>query len=267
MHKIEKISKKDARFYEIHLSTGESLRVVEAVLIRYNLHKEKILTAEQVRELQQASDFEAAYQQAINYLSWQLRTERELHIYLQQKAYSAEAIQSACQRLAELNLLNDQLYGESYVRTMLRTSDKGPQQIARQLQQKGLSEENIQQALELYSVEEQLQIAERVGEKLANRHRTRSYQEKQQKIRQGLQQKGFAGSIVDQVMNKLALTKDTEQEQDLLQMQGDKLWQRYEKSEPRKREQKICRALLQKGFDYDLIRGYIQEKNEKEENN
>ena len=58
-----------------------------------------------------------------------------------------------------MDLVDDLVYGESYVRTNMRLSDKGPKKLAQQMQQKGLKPEIIEQALSQYTFDDQVQNA------------------------------------------------------------------------------------------------------------
>ena len=73
----------------------------------------------------------------MNYISYQLRSEKEVRTYLKDKEINLEDRHLVVQRLKELNLLDDRTYGESYLRTQIRLGDKGPSVISHQLKQKG----------------------------------------------------------------------------------------------------------------------------------
>ena len=70
-------------------------------------------------------------------MSYQLRSEKEIRTYLKDKEINLEDRNKIVERLKELDLINDLVYGESFVRTNVRLSDKGPKKLAQQLQQKG----------------------------------------------------------------------------------------------------------------------------------
>ena len=58
---------------------------------------------------------------------------------------------------------------------------------------------------------------------------------------------------------------DQEIEYDYLVKQGDKLWRRNLRFEPKKRNLKVKQSLYQKGFDLDTIQRFITEKEEESE--
>lgn len=179
---------------------------------------------------------------AMNYLSYQLRSKKEIFTYLKEKEIVPEDRVKIVQRLEELRLLDDAIFSESYVRTAMRTSDKGPRNVAQQLKQKGISEEDIQHGLTFYTLDEQLNVATATAEKAMKRYRTKSFKDALQKMRLHLMQKGFTNEIIDLALESLAFEKDEEQEQQALDKEGERLWranQRFDFSKSPKSQTKL----------------------------
>uniref|UniRef100_UPI0022E8B7FA RecX family transcriptional regulator n=1 Tax=Enterococcus lactis TaxID=357441 RepID=UPI0022E8B7FA len=136
---VTRISKGKGPFYRVDLSEGEALQVSEDVLVRYRLLKGRELDEETIQEIK--------------------KSEKEIRTYLKEKEILQEDRNKIVARLKELDLVDDLVYGESYVRTNIRLSDKGPKKLAQQMQQKGLKPEIIEQALSQYTFEDQVQNA------------------------------------------------------------------------------------------------------------
>jgi regulatory protein len=265
MATIIRITRDKGDFYLVWLSSGETLRVSEDILVRHRLLKGQELSEEMITAIKKASSYDVGLQMAMNYLSYQLRSIKEIYTYLKEKEIPLEDRKKIVQRLEELNLLDDALFSESYVRTAMRTTEKGPRNIAQQLKQKGIKEEDIQHGLTFYPLEEQLQVATVAAQKAMKRYRTKSFKDALQKVRLYLTQKGFSGEVIDLTMENLNFEKDEEQEQAVLQKEGDRLWRANQRLEPAKRLNKVKQSLFQKGFDYDLIQEYISEKEQADE--
>lgn len=257
---ILKITKERNQFYLLWLSSEEKIRVSEDCLIEKRLLKGQEISDEIIQEIQTSNNVEAGFQLALNYLSYQTRTEREMRNYLVKKEIESIDREKIIQRLINMQLINDQQFSESYVRTQMKISDKGPKVIEQQLKQKGLSPENIQHGLIEYSVENQLEVAQRVASKAMKRYQTKSFQEAKQKVRYYLLQKGFTSDITERVMEELAFEKDEEKEWESLQKEGDKLWQKHHLLPMNQRAFKVKQSLFQKRFDTGLIQQYISEK-------
>lgn len=259
---IMRISKGKGPFYQVDLSNGDSLKVSEDLLVRYRLLKGQELTEEIMEEIKKSSGFDFGFQQALNYLSYQLRSEKEIRTYLKEKEIELDDRHKIVDRLKELDLINDLVYGESFVRTHMRLSDKGPKKLAQQLQQKGLKPEIIEQALLQYPEEEQVVMACQVAEKLFHKKHGKSQKELFRKIQQNLMTKGFSPDTIQRAIANLPQEKNPVSEYESLIIQGEKLWRKNARFEPKKRNLKIKQSLYQKGFDLDMIQRFITEKEE-----
>ncbi|GEK36392.1 recombination regulator RecX [Enterococcus thailandicus] len=257
---VTRISKGKGPFYQVDLSVGEPLRVSEDVLIRYRLLKGRELDEELIKEIKKSSGEDFGFQQALNYLSYQLRSEKEIRTYLKEKEIVQEDRNKIVARLKELDLINDLVYGESYVRTQMRLSDKGPRKLSQQLQQKGLKPEIIEQALSQYLFEDQVEVASIAAQKAYKKNHGKSQKELLRKIQQNLMTKGFNSEVIQQAIAQLPQEVDEEAEYELLVSQGEKLWRKNARFDLTKRRMKVKQSLYQKGFNLELIQRFISEK-------
>ena len=260
MEKIVKIAKEKSQFYLISLTSGESLRVSEDTLVRYRLLKDQEVSEALIDEIKKAGSYDVGLQLSLNYLSYQMRTKKEIRDYLREKEIQKADREKIISQLVDMQLLDDFLYSESYVRTMMKTTDKGPKQIEQQLKKKGVEEEAILQGLAAYTHSDQLLTASKAAEKGLRRYRDKSFKDAVQKTKLYLIQRGFSQDIVQQAIGDLSLEKDEEQELEVLKKQGERLWDRHRHLEPSKRRLKIKQSLYQKGFDFELIAAFINEK-------
>lgn len=260
MKTILKITKERNQFYLLWLSSEEKIRVSEDLLIEKRLLKGQELSDEIIQEIRASDNVEAGFQLALNHLNYQARTEKEMRNYLVKKEIASTDREKIIQRLISMKLINDQQFSESYVRTQIKISDKGPKVIEQQLKQKGLSLEDIQHGLAEYSLDHQLAIAQQVAIKAMKRYQTKSFQEAKQKVFYHLLQKGFTSELTERVMQEIAFEKDEEKEWEMLQKEGDKLWQKHHLLPINQRVFKVKQSLFQKRFDAGLIQQYISEK-------
>lgn len=264
---ITKIAQAKGNFYTVDFSNGERLRVSEDMLVRYRLLKGQEFSEEELEAIKKKSGYDLGLQMVMNYLSYQIHSEKEVWDYLREKDIEAADRKNIIARLKELNLVDDLSYGESYVRTQMRLSDKGPQYLAQQLKQKGLSADDIEHAISLYTLKDQLEIAVKAGEKFVKKMHHKSYREVRQKLQQRLMQKGFSKEVIQEVLIILEEEPDVDAEYDSLVHQADKIWRRHQRLDQAKRNQKIKQNLFQKGFSIDLIQKYLDEKAAEEELN
>ncbi|MFC6255173.1 recombination regulator RecX [Secundilactobacillus hailunensis] len=261
--KIE--AQKRAGRYNVYVNGHYAFPVSEDVLIRYRLLKGTELTQELITTLASADDQSKAYELALNYLSYQQRTEKEISDYLIKKEIPETTIAPVMARLIDDNLLDDEHYAHSYVRTMKRTSDKGPSVIRRQLKQRGVKDELIDNALaEDYQLDEQLARLNELVKKLQRQYQKLTPKIQRQKVQQRLVAKGFSFDSVGQALSETSFEMDEETELDLLSALAEKLWRRYHAKPQRERQLKIRQALYRKGFNGDLISKWLDRKAEEE---
>lgn len=260
MYTVTSIRKLKGIFYQVTLDNQEKIRVSEDLLVRFRLLKGSELTAEKLAEVKEQASYDYGLQAALNYISYQLRTEKEVRTYLQKKEVPLEDRHKIVARLKELDVLNDQTYAVSYVRTQIRLSDKGPSNLTQQLRKKGVQDDLIVEAMELYTPELQAEIAARTAAKGLKKIRGKSYRETLQKLHLNLTKKGFNQDIIQQAMDQLEYEIDETQEWEILQKEGQKLLQRDHSKDYSKKKMKIKQKLYQKGFAADLIQQFIDEE-------
>ncbi|MFC6291042.1 recombination regulator RecX [Levilactobacillus angrenensis] len=257
--------KKNSGRYNVYVDGAYAFPVSESVLIDFRLYKGMEVTKDLETHLVDADNVAKAYNRTLDYLSKQLRTEKEIHDKLVELEIPEETIALTFQKLRELNLVDDAHYAASYVRTMMHTGDKGPRVIRQHLRQKGVGEKLIDDALVLYTPEDRLTVGTAVAEKLAKRYHRQAFGTQQQKIRQGLISRGFNNDEAGQMIDSLDLTPDLDQQHDLLVKQGEKIWRRYRALSPSERKYKTKQTLYRKGFQLDDISQWLADLGESAE--
>ncbi|MGX7125196.1 recombination regulator RecX [Enterococcus viikkiensis] len=265
MMTVVKISQGRGPFYKVEFSNGETLRLSEDTVVRHRLLKGQELDEKLLAEIKREGKEDMGYQMALNYLSYQLRTEKEIRTYLKDNEIENDDRNKIVTRLKEVKLVDDLVYGESYIRTQMRLGDKGPRVLQQKLKQKGLKENDIQQALYLYETDEQFQVALHTAKKSLKKFHHHSQREVRQKVQQLLMTKGFNSDMSKNVLAELDFSEVEEQENDALEVQGEKLWRKNQRFEPAKRRQKVKQSLYQKGFQLDQIDTFIRGKEKADE--
>lgn len=264
--KIEAQKRRKHRF-NIYLNQSYAFPVSEATLVKFALAKGQVLSAERVAEIQVAEAAAQAYQTAVNYLSHQLRSEKEIRQRLQRDDWPEGVIDQTIQRLKELRLVDDLVYGQSYTRTAMRLQKKGPGQIQRKLKEKGLSESTIQQALEEYDDQTaQDNIEELAAKRLKQQMRKYAQRDSEQRTVRYLMQKGFDSDAAKQAVQRASQDLvDDDLEDDKLDQQGQKYWRKYRRLDPKERYFKVKQQLYRRGFEAGAIKQWLDQVMEKEE--
>lgn len=266
MVKIARITtqKKNNQRYNIYLTHGEKdyygFSVDEAILIEHHLRKGMTLSDAQLEQLKQKDNTYKSYTLAIHYLSYRMRTKKEMYDYLVQKDVEEEVVPQIIDRLVAEGLVDDQQFAEAFVNTRINTSNKGPQLVKRELIEKGVATTLAEAAIEKYTYTVQYEKAMTWAEKRLRTSKRDSFQKQQQKIRGNLMQKGFTPDVTHDVLEDIKQEQGTDEEWEALVFQGNKLLRRHmRKHSAYELQQKVKQGLYRQGFSFDKINQYIEE--------
>jgi len=257
------VQKKNPKRFNIFVNKGHGeefgFSVHEDTLVQFGLRKGLELDEFEVIEIQYGDEARKAYNKAIEYLGYKMRTKKEVYDYLRKKNVGEQIILEVIQLLIEQKYIDDEEYAKAYVRTQMNTSKKGPVLIEKELSEKGIPETLIEEALTQFSSEHQIDVAYSIAEKYETKSDNISFQQRQQKIEQALIRKGFSFNIIHIVLDMLPKEENDNKEWNALCIQAEKAKKRYAKFDSYTATQKLKQFLYRKGFSIDLIDRYIHE--------
>ncbi|AKP68137.1 recombination regulator RecX [Companilactobacillus ginsenosidimutans] len=254
MSKVTKIqAQKRKGRYNVFLDDEYAFPVGESTLIEFRLMKGTELDDAQVTLIKNRENTNKAYGDAVNYLSYELRTEKEMKDYLYKKEYNTPIIMDVMDKLRKLHYLNDEAYAQSFINTQLRLSANGPRTIEQKMFKKGVPDDIIKQKISEIDQDILLDNATEFAEKQMRKTNHASFKQQLIKLRQSLYSKGFSGDIVSQAIDSLDLEKDEDEEQENLRKMIDKVSHRYANTS------KLITYLMGKGFSYDAIKQALQD--------
>lgn len=261
MRTVTKIQqqKKNKNRYNIFLNDEYAFAIDEDVLVKYHIHKGMELTKEAIEEITSEEDFHRTYMMAINYLSYRMRTKKEIRTYLYEKDVSPQMTYDIISKLEEEQLLDDVVFAEAFVRDRMNQTSKGPRMIIKELQEKGVNRDIASAAALQYNAEAQFTKAFNWAQREAKKKSSHSANKQKDQIRYKLMQKGFNGDVVSSVMNEIEIEVDETVEYAKLEKQANTLLRRYEKRhEGYELKMKLKTALYQRRFSRELIDKYIE---------
>ncbi|SFB16828.1 regulatory protein [Lentibacillus halodurans] len=266
MSKISRITtqKKHKDRYNIFLDDGKAEKygfsVDEAILIEYRLRKNMELDDETIKALIHKDTLHKSYTLAINFLSYRMRSKKEIYDHLVKKEVDDEHISKIMEKLIAEGLVNDRQFADAFVRTRMQTSSKGPMLIKQELMQKGVDEPIAGEAADLYTYDVQYEKAKKLAEKKLHSGNRKSFRQQIQQLQGTLMQKGFSGDVVQAVTAELQEQKDDAAEWEALVKQGEKLlFKHQQKLSGFQLRNKMKEALYRKGFTIDLINTFLNE--------
>lgn len=266
MSKITRITtqKKTHQRYNIFLTDdnkGEryGFSVDESVLIHFQLRKGMEISASMMDAIKRSDSMYQSYTLAIRFLSFRMRTKKEIEDYLTKKEVDQAHIVSVMDKLVEEQLLNDHQFADMFVRSRINTSTKGPAIIKQELLKKGVEENIADDALKQFSYAIQYDKVKKLVEKKQQQKKTESYKKRLQKMQTFLQQKGYDKSVVQTVVQELPSSIDRNAEWDAITHHGEKLKKKHAmKRTGFELRQKITEGLYRKGFSFELIQQYLE---------
>ncbi len=132
----------------LHMEDGSILRVGERELLNFSLYEGKELSRDEMDELLQSAHSGGLKDKALNLLTRKPLSRRELERKLREWEGAPEEIQEICDRLEELNFLDDGRYAETIVRHYSQKG-YGSQKLRAELSVRGVPREYWEDALAL----------------------------------------------------------------------------------------------------------------------
>lgn len=265
MRTITKIQqqKKSLHRYNIYLNDEYAFGIDEDILVKFQLHKGMTLTESTIEEIMGHEDKHLAYLMAIRYLSYRMRSTKEIETYLRKKEVSPQTIASIMARLQKENLLDDHAFAAAFVRDRMLQTSKGPRVIINELREKGVSQEVAEVAAEQYGLEQQVEKAQKWAIKEVAKKSSHSVRKRKEQLQYKLMQKGFSQEAVQIVMEEVTIEVDEETEKLRLEKQAQRALRRYErKHEGYELKMQIKAALYNRGFSKKLIDEYVDKMKE-----
>lgn len=174
------------------------------------IYKLKLNVGDQVTEdlLNQLLDEEnllQAKQAAFNLLSYRQRSQQELEDRLARKGFEFGVIEQVIEVLNRLDYLDDREFANNWIKDRKRKKF-GPWRIKRQLQEKGVATNIIEEELSKeYDFELECELAFELARKKSDRYRGLDSREQRYKLGQVLKRKGFSFEAVNLVLDKLEI--------------------------------------------------------------
>ncbi|MRX73901.1 recombination regulator RecX [Bacillus lacus] len=265
--KISSQLKNEDRF-NVYLDRGKgeeyAFSVDQDVLIRFGLRKGKELDELDIAEIQYGDDVKKAFNKAIEYLGYRMRSAKEIRDYLAKKEVDESIVHEVIHRLKEYNYVNDGEFADAFVRSQWKSSGKGPEVIKQELYAKGIQQEQILTSLEQYSMEAQIEEALKHCNKNLKADKLISSVQQKQKLEQMLIRKGFSYDVISICMEELEmeLEKDEDLEMQALITQAEKVKHKYQSEDEYTNKMKMKQFLYRKGFPISLIDRYLDDAGE-----
>ena len=242
----------------MELDHQQTSYITEDTIVRFMLSRDKVISKEELTEIQDFAQFSYGKNLALYHLSFKARTEKEVRDYLVKYEIDDKTIPQVIQALKEENWINDRQYAYSIINANQLSGDKGPYVLAQKLSQKGIAKSTIEEVLKDFDFSE---VTHRVAEKLLKKYTGKlPARALQDKIIQNLTNKGFSYADAKNAFDDLDSKVDQETTQELIFKELDKQYAKYaRKYEGYELKQRLTQALARKGYDFSDIASALRE--------
>lgn len=260
--KIER-QKKDKERYSLYIDGEYAFGVSETTLIQFGLYRSQPIDEATVLAIKESETGQRVYAKAVNYLSFSLRTEQEVRVFLQKKLEDIEGadeakIEATIERLRQQGYIDDANYACCFVRDAASIARKGPMVIRQDLTKKGVAPADIEIGLDEYTSEQQRDNIAYLADKWLRTKTKLPPKMSATKLKQSLLLKGYSQSLIEEVVDAQSFEMDNEEQLSRLAMEAEKLYRkRRAKYSGKQLLYKIREGLYQKGYDNDLIQQWL----------
>ena len=167
------------------------------------------ISDEKIAQLQSEDARERAMQQAMLFLSYRARSEKEIRQNLLKHEIPEEVIEHTLERLRENGLANDDKFARTWVENRNTFRPRSRRVLAMELRQKGLDDETVQAAVS--NVDEDA-LAYESALKRAPRFKSLEWADFRKKLSEYLARRGFPYSVTAPVVTRIWNEMHTDEE-------------------------------------------------------
>ncbi|MBR0231511.1 MAG: RecX family transcriptional regulator [Clostridia bacterium] len=202
MYRINAIRRAEGSNEVTVICEGESFRITAHDVDTLGLEEDGVIDESEYASLCESRERLACIQKAFTHLEYGDLSERQLRDKLRKK-FPAELSAEVASLFAERGYVDDARLAERYAETFYEYKNMGLGRIREQLYRRGISRENIENALAKYAEEDQY---ERIREYIAKKYdgeRIASDEKYRRKVYSGLLRAGFSSSDVSDVLRNI----------------------------------------------------------------
>lgn len=164
------------------------------------LQRGQELSNEKIAQMQAEDARERAFQQAMLFLSYRVRSEKEIRQNLLKHEFPEEVIGQTLERLRESGLVNDNQFARAWVENRNTFRPRSRRALTMELRQKGLDDETVQAAVS--NVDENA-LAYESANKRTGRLKGLEWNEFRRKLSEYLARRGFPYSVIAPVVTQI----------------------------------------------------------------
>jgi regulatory protein len=246
--KIIKYRKGSQGLYKVELEDGRVLSLYEEVILKFELLLTREILDKDIDFINKFNQECEVYYVALNSIKSRFKSVYDTKEFLLKKEYPVDMIDIAVDKLVKQGYLNDKSFAKSFINNQIVTTNKGPNKIKKELIEHRIDSNIIDEEINVYEDDIQLEKIEKIASRLFKSNRTRGGAVLKRKIINDLIMLGYDNYLVNSVVEKFDFTND----KDLVKKEYDKIYKRLcNKYSGKELEYKIKEKLYQKGLYYE----------------
>lgn len=200
--KIEK-QKKNSKRWNLYVDGEFACGISEDTLLNFGLRTNDDITQVSLDELKRFDEYQYAKKAALDFLSYRVRSKKEIRDKLKEKKISKGTIDKTLAHLEKLGLLNDEDFARLLVQSKTGKNPAGKNVIKQKLFQKGITKEISEKVLdELYTEQNEKKLLQDVFKKYSPKLKGPDDRRKRKKIFDYLARKGFDFELINELLNE-----------------------------------------------------------------
>lgn len=246
--KVIKYKKMANSRYKVFLDDSHELLLYEDVILKYNLLIRKDIDEKLIIEMDKYNQECDVYYVALNSIKNRFRSVYELRGILLKKEYPIDLVDKSIDKLIKQGYLNDRSYCKSFINNQMITTNNGPYKIIRELNEKKVDSNIIDEEILVFSSEEQIPRIKKLIEKGIKSNHNRGGVVLKQKIYNDLKNLGYDISLINSIISEYDFGNDL----DIAKKEYDKLYKKYSrKYSGDELKYKIREKMYMKGLVYE----------------
>ena len=192
------VQKRNPNRVNIHLD-GEYAFGLARIVAAW-LQVGQTLDEEKIAKIQAEDAREGAMQQALLFLGYRARSEKEIRQNLSKHEFPEAVIEETLERLRQNGFANDKQFADAWVENRSTFRPRGRRALTLELRQKGIDDSTIESVLE--DIDEEA-LAYEAGLKKARKLRVQEWSDFRKKTSEFLARRGFSYSVIAPIVSRL----------------------------------------------------------------
>lgn len=197
------ISNKDIKKISVYLDDHFFLEIDQNLVNEFDLYVGKILDDSLVDFIKKRESLNMAKKDALRYLSYRARTEKEMIQKLQEKKYLFDIIDETIQWLKEKDFIDDHKFCLIWIQDRIKQKPIGKLRIRKELYNKGIDHELIEKVLNSFfkKDDDELDLAYQVIKIKKGALQSKNIEIDPQKIINLLKYRGFSNEVIHHIVS------------------------------------------------------------------